>query len=208
MDKVSKYFWLISALIIIGIILLPLVWWLRVIIFFLTYVLVVFVLSRLLVTAFGFRKKPLPKRLSKDLQKTVDSITGSTEQRLEKAFHIITKKFYGESGKTYVRLGQLFWSDIGKEWEKGGYANCTKINYFFRLLLVKSKTVSDDQIKLHAVMYRYNIHQYIEIATEKGVMVFDLAFDYADIPFARKNDGWWNRHFKPERYDGLYLKKR
>ena len=207
MDKVFASVLAAVLVCVIGILFLPLVWWWKPILIVALYLFIVFVLSRLFVPHLGFVKSRLPSSVDSIIQKEIDSLKGSQEDVLRQAYAVVTKKLHGASGKTFEHMSRLFRKDDSKIWREGGYCNCHTMNYFLRLFLVKSGKFQDDDIKLHHVMYRYNIHQNMWVKLNGRWVALDPGMDYAGIiPFARKNDNWWNKGVKEHKYDGIYLK--
>lgn len=186
---------------------LSFVWWVKLLMVVGAYSFIVFFLSRFFVPHMGFRKSPLPKVVSPFLQTKISTIKGSKEHALKIAYDLVTSNFHGESGKTFLHLSQLFWSDDDVAWKKGGYANCHKMNYFLRFFLVKSGVFVDEDIKVVHDILRYNIHQHLKVKIAKRWVVVDPNMAFVPVPFARTVDYWWAKKYDPKKYDGLYVRE-
>lgn len=86
------------------------------------------------------------------------------EDCLRKAYNILTKRFYGSRLKTITKIHYLFFSDLEKMWQKGGFLHCTKHNQLLKMLLLKSGFFKKEDIKLKwTTTWIISPHQYSRI---------------------------------------------
>jgi len=122
-----------------------------------------------------FRKAEIPENIPKTMQDVVYELKKSknNEEYLRKAYDILTKKYRGYHIRTYLRIFDLFISDVDKLWAKSGFLHCNHMNYLLRILLVKSGFFNDIRLKWTLVWY-ISPHQYLKINLGKKEIDIDI----------------------------------
>lgn len=113
-----------------------------------------------------FSKTSLPNLLPEEMEKVVNQLKQSLnkEDCLRKTYDILIKKYHGCHFKTYLKLYEVFSSDIYKLWKKKGFMHCTNINYVMRILLIASGFFKEEDIRLKWTLIWYvSPHQYLQI---------------------------------------------
>ncbi len=113
-----------------------------------------------------FYKEPLPESLPQGMEKAVSKIKSAAGRRqaLETAYSILTNKYRGYKFMTYLKLWQLWETDVNKIWQRSGFLHCTTMNYLLRILLVKSGWFQEEDLRLkYAMIWYVSLHQYLEV---------------------------------------------
>ena len=117
-----------------------------------------------------FSKQPLSSKLPKSLEAEINKLKKikSKYAALKKAYNIITKKYKGYKLKTYLNLSDIF-KNIDEIWSSKGFLHCKNTNYLLRIILIKSRKCTENDIKFKStLLYYISPHQYLQIKTEKG----------------------------------------
>lgn len=110
-----------------------------------------------------FYKASIPDFLPEGMQRTVEKLEKSKNEEdcLKKAYDALFERYVG--CKVHTRFFDIFTSDVNKLWDVK-YQHCTALNYFLRILLVKSGFFKDEDITLKwTLIYYISIHQYLRI---------------------------------------------
>jgi hypothetical protein len=113
-----------------------------------------------------FGKNRLPANLNEEVDKAVRQIQrlSDKESALQKAYEIITTKYYGHRFKTLVKFPDIFSSGLDDLWNRSGFMHCTNQNYLLSLLLVKSGAFTEDDIKRKwTMLWGVSPHQYLKV---------------------------------------------
>ncbi len=117
-----------------------------------------------------FSKRKIPNKLPKGMKDLINELKKSKTKKayVKKAYSSLLKKYRGYRFYTYIRFFDLFVSDISKIWAKEGFMHCIVLNYFMRILLIKSRLFNEDDIKLKWTLVWYiSPHQYLNIKVSK-----------------------------------------
>lgn len=124
-----------------------------------------------------FSKTHIPDVLPHEMQVAVDDLKKSSdkEECLKKAYEILNRKYRGYRVKTYIRLFDLFTTDIEKLWNTKGFLHCTNINYVMRTLLIKSGYFQESDIRLRWTPIWYvSPHQYLQVRIDDKWVDIDI----------------------------------
>lgn len=161
---------------------------LEIILIILLYILVIFVLSRLIIPHLGFKKEPLPTKIPKSMQQAINKIKKRSKNKndfLKKSYYFFTGKYCGSRLKTFTKFGLLFKRDIGYYWQKQGFLQCNLIAFVFRTFLVKSGYFKDDEIKTRHTFLDFNIHQYLKVKINNKWIDIDIWAYKHNVPFGK-----------------------
>ncbi len=153
------------------------------------YMLVIFVFSRLFVPHLGFRKEPLPRVIPKSMEKEIGRLKKRYKSPLDfakAAYDVISRKYEGSHIFAYYRWDLVFSRNLGKLWSRKGYLPCNQQNLIYRVFLVKSGLLSDDQIRLRHTPIYAMVHQYVQISCKGNWIDVDLWASQCGIPFGKR----------------------
>jgi hypothetical protein len=142
-----------------------------------------------------FSKYPLPKKLPKAIQETVNDLKKSKnkEECLKKAYNLLTKKYKGYKILTYLKFHQAFTTNINILWLRSGFLHCNQMNYLLRLLLVKSGLFTEeDIIHKYSFVYYTSPHQYLKInISSNGYVNVDVWGEANNVKFGDYASGFF-----------------
>src|SRR4051812_9271768 len=101
------------------------------------YLILVWVVARLVVPHLGFSKEKIPESLPTELEKKISEYNKDAENNyefLELAYGYITDRYSGSRLKTITEAGRAFGDIFNKS---SGFLPCTGQNYLLRAMLVK-----------------------------------------------------------------------
>ena len=116
-----------------------------------------------------FAKEPIPAITNPDLLAAIELVrrAPTVEAAMQKALDILSVKFESKRFRTYLLFWKAFEKDPNTLWERKGFLHCTHQNYLFRVLMVKSEKLTDDQITLgFSFVWDISIHQYLIITVD------------------------------------------
>ena len=146
-----------------------------------------------------FRKGKIPESLPEGMTVVISDLKNLTnkEECLKQAYDILSEKYRGYRIETYLKLFNLFESNLNKIWNRSGFLHCNTLNYLLRILLIKSGFFSEEDIKLKwTLVYYISPHQYLRIKTDKGEWVnIDLWGKTYGIKFGNYAHGFNSRLF-------------
>ena len=152
-----------------------------------SYILIVFVLSRLIIPHLGYKKLPLPENIPVEWQKEIDllkSKSNSPEEFLTLTYNYLGQKYYSKSHslfrrlRTFTNFSTLF-IGLDELYERTGFMHCTQLNFLLRIFLVKSGFFKEDDIRLRHMFFDFFIHQYAQVKTRSHWLAIDI-FDYSN----------------------------
>ncbi|MSR86107.1 hypothetical protein EXS74_01785 [Candidatus Woesearchaeota archaeon] len=114
-----------------------------------------------------FYKIPLPKTLPNEIEKEVRILKRIKKKDLvlQKAYQILITKFQGAF--SFENLQDHFTKGLKSLWHVKRQ-HCTAMNYFLRILLVKSGHFREKDIRLKYSFFIISPHQYLDIKTKNG----------------------------------------
>jgi len=127
------------------------------------YILLVQVGLHMIVPHLGFRKKPIPKKLPKELANQIYKLKATTDSDLEyvrACYKYITDHFYCGRLETLTKVQYTF-HDVFDH--VTGHLPCTLQNYLLRIMLIKSGRFRDEDIELETVPFNMIIHQVAKV---------------------------------------------
>ncbi len=150
------------------------------------YIVGVYVLPRLIVPNYGFRKGPLPNILPEKVQKELDLLKKNSISReafLKNAYDLVTTEYQGGRFKTLLDINRAFQNPLTM---KPGYMHCHNQNYLIRVFLVKSGYFHDGDIEVHTVFFNFFTHQYLKVKVDTSWVYVDPAAKAMGIPFGKR----------------------
>lgn len=132
-------------------------------------------ISRTLVPHF-FIAEPIPKLHNPDLLVAVQQLKTMTdvESAMKLALKMLAKKYKSRRLETYLLFFKWFEKDPNKLWARNGFLHCTQQNYLFRVLLVSSGWLRDNQISFgYSLVWWISPHQYLKIKLPQGSIAID-----------------------------------
>jgi len=152
-----------------------------------SYLLVVFLLSRLFIPHLGFRREPLPELTPPDWQKEIDFLKASAagaEEFLFLTYNYLGNKYFYKSRpffrrfKVFPNFSTLFASPEDL-YRIQGFLHCTQLNFLLRLFLVKSGFFKEEDIRRKHVLVNFFIHQYLQVKVNGKWLDVDV-FEYSN----------------------------
>lgn len=139
-----------------------------------------------------FYKVALPKTLPKEMEKEVEVLRKIRRKdlALQKAWDILLKKFDGSF--SFENIQDYFPKNIHSLWQRKRQ-HCTSLNYFLRILLVKSGHVEEEDIQLKYSLISISPHQYLHVNTKGGGINMD---PWSGTKGLKLGDYAWGFHWK------------
>ncbi len=159
-------------------------WWLLILVAL--YVLLFFVIVPLVVPF--MRKEPLPARIPKQLEDAIAQMESQSKtpyEYIKQCSHYLLSQNHGGRFATVIRVQSLFERDVRTLLSRRGFMHCTQLNHLMRILLVRSKFFTDDDIRLQHTFVNFNIHQYLQVRVAGQWYDVDLAGDWMGVPLGR-----------------------
>lgn len=148
-------------------------------------------------TVLPARKRRLPKRAPDCMMPAIKELKklATKEQCLERAYHILAEKFYGDFSFSLYNPHKLFFFSVENAWQskKKIPLHSVHINYLLRILLVKSGHFLDQDLWPKIThLYVLFPHQYmwIWLADKQKVQIVDIWAEKYGIPFGHYATGW------------------
>ncbi|MDO8469906.1 MAG: hypothetical protein Q7S84_02725 [bacterium] len=140
------------------------------------YSFIVFVVAPLVLP--HMRKVRVPERIPADMQATIDRISAAHPDQLgfmRAALDVLRERYIVTRRQQFMQPWILFRKDIAEIWEKqrGGNQACHVLNFTLKAMLVKSGRFTDGEVTGHMTFYHWNLHQYLTVATDRGVVYVD-----------------------------------
>jgi hypothetical protein len=139
-------------------------------------------------------KGPEPKRIPKSMQQRITILKKTKTQTActKKAYGFLSTKYHGNRINTYLKLHELFQSDINTLWKKKGFLHCTNINYLLRILLIKSGHFADQDLQpTWTLTWFISPHQYLKVKLKnKKKIDIDLWAKIYGTPYGKYASGF------------------
>ncbi len=133
-----------------------------------------------------FRKQKIPKNIPEGMENLVSKLNKckTKEECVKKAYNELNKTHKGSIGGVWKNLPSLFYRNINRVWKRKKLA-CTSLTYLLRVLLVKSRHFTEDEIQ-----YRTNIigicpHVSLRVNTGKKWVNIDVYGNAIGVPFGK-----------------------
>ncbi|HSW89435.1 MAG TPA: hypothetical protein VLH19_01020 [Patescibacteria group bacterium] len=143
-----------------------------------------------------FLKEEIPPIKNSDLLETINDVKNchSLHEAMTSALQILSSKYQSKRFETYLFFHKLYEKDPNKLWKRSGFMHCTQQNYLFRVLLVKSGWLKEEQIQLgFSLIWYISPHQFLKIILPKGKIAVD-PWNYAfGVPFGRYASGFGSK---------------
>jgi hypothetical protein len=151
------------------------------------YLLIVWVLTRLVVPHFGFKKKPLPETIPEDFLNTIQELSKNSLDDfdfLTKSYNYVVSRYSGSRIKTITKFWYAFEEPIN---HKPGFLPCTSQNYLLRLMLVKSGRFQESDIQVNVIPLNLFIHQYLKVKIGDSYIDTDPWSHFLGMPLGKKS---------------------
>jgi hypothetical protein len=122
------------------------------------------------------KKEPIPDITNPSLLASIEELKNcsSVEHAMKSALEILASKFKSKRLETYLLLNLFFEKDPNKLWERTGFMHCTHQNFLFRVLLVRSGWLREEQIELaYSLVYWVSPHQFLKIKLPHDTVAID-----------------------------------
>ena len=167
--------------------------WLTILIVVAAYWLIIFVCSHLTIPYYSWKKKPLPRHLSDQIQGEIDSLAKMYSNQgmfLRAAYELIAKRYPMKAISTLLHIPTLYIHSPEKLWNmKGKFIACHQACLLLRIFLVRSKIFSDDDIRVKYSVVNLNTHQYLQVNAEGSWIDVDVWGKKYGIPFGQYGHG-------------------
>lgn len=168
--------------------------WLTILIVVAAYWFFVFILSHLIIPYYGWKKRPLPKHISDQIQGEIDSLAKMYPNQgmfLRAVYELIAKRYPSKTVSTLLHIPTLFIHSPEKLWNmKGQFMACHQTSLLLRIFLVRSKLFTEDDIRVKYSMVNFNTHQYLQVKAEDAWIDVDVWGKKYGIPFGRPGSGF------------------
>lgn len=152
-----------------------------------SYLLIVFGLSRLVIPHLGFEKDALPENIPVEWQKEIEFLkikANNAEEFLSLTYNYLGQKYSYQSRPFFRRFKifpnfQTLFISLNDLYQRRGFMHCTQLNFLLRLFLVKSGFFKEEDIKLKYIFVNFFIHQYAQVYLNNRWIDVDI-FDYSN----------------------------
>jgi hypothetical protein len=123
-----------------------------------------------------FVKEPILEVTDPDLQNAIELVAGqpTLEMAMETALRIISNKYDSKRFETYIFFYKWFEVNPNSLWKRKGFLHCTQQNYLFRVLMVKSGYLNDEQIEYGYSLVGYiSPHQFLKVHVGDRIIAVD-----------------------------------
>ena len=134
------------------------------------------------------RKKPLPSRLPRQLEESVELLNKKSRTPYEyivNARDLTLSVNHGGRFKAVGRVHLAFQRELSVLLRRRGFMHCTQLNHLMRILLAKSKFFSDDDIRLRTTVVNLFFHQYLQVRVAGQWYDVDLVGDWMGVPLGK-----------------------
>ncbi len=121
----------------------------------------------------------VPSRIPEDLRKTAEKISREhpdDQLTFLRAVLDEVKLRYRVGWMQHYRYPRnIFRKDIEKIWneQRGGQQLCHVFSFIIKTMLVASGRFRDEEVTGHMTMHHLNIHHYLSVATDRGIVYVD-----------------------------------
>jgi hypothetical protein len=139
------------------------------------------------------KKARIPDDLPQDVEDIIEGLKRSRTKEgcAKKAYDILSERYRGYRAYTYLRLFDLFHSDVGYLWSRKGFLHCNNLNYLLRILLIRSGMFSESDIVLKWTrIWVFSPHQYLRVRIGRRWTDIDLWGKAYGIPFGAHAQGF------------------
>lgn len=152
-----------------------------------SYLLLVFGLSRLVIPHLGLKKDVLPENIPAEWQKEIEFLkvkANNAEEFLFLTYNYLGQK-YSYKSRPFFRRFKIFpnfrtlFIGLDGLYQRRGFMHCTQLNFLLRLFLVKSGFFKEENIRLKHVFVNFFIHQYAQVYLNNKWVDVDI-FDYSN----------------------------
>ena len=159
-----------------------------------TYIFIIFILSRFVVPHLGFKNDKLPEKIPENMREVINKLkrrANSKEEFLKLAYNYLGSRFRSERFNTFLKFHYLFKS-LDDIWKMKGYIPCTQSSFLMRIFLIKSGFFKEEEVRKRHPFFDFNTHQYLQV---------NLGGKWIDIDVGEKQRGMQiGKHLK---YFGL-----
>ncbi len=121
-------------------------------------------------------KEPIPPITNQGLLDAIEQVrkTGSVEEAMQTGLNILSKKYISKHFSTLLLIWLAFEGDPNKLWQRSGFLHCTQQNFLFRILMVKSGKIRDEDITFgHSFVWYISPHQYLKVRLSDRMVAVD-----------------------------------
>lgn len=131
----------------------------------LLYAIVTFLLSRVFIPLLGFTETRIPKKLPRGMREAIEDIEKKSKNKNDYARNVwkfVTSRWHGKR-REYIKMPSILWLSLKHAWKKTGFLPCTMISYITRILLVRSRFFSKEDVKTMTYFHSFALHQCLRI---------------------------------------------
>jgi hypothetical protein len=167
--------------------------WLTILIIVAAYIFIIFFLSHMILPYYSWKKKPLPRYISDQIQKEIDSLRATYPNQgmfLRAAYELVAKRYNVKVISTLLHIPTLFIHSPEKLWNmKNRFIACHQLNLMLRIFLVRSKLFTEDEVRVKYTVMNINTHQYLQVKAEDNWINIDVWGKKYNIPFGTYGHG-------------------
>lgn len=150
-----------------------------------------FTLPTLLFPLMPVRKKDLPKKIPKELEQEINKLKKSKnkEEFLKAALDYIKKNFRSDIPPLFTKISKHFYKDLEEIMKEKGFFPCHIQSYILKIILIKSKKFSQQDIKIQYSFYSGIIHTYLKVKINGKYINADPWGYSRGLPFGHRSLG-------------------
>ncbi|MFA6306702.1 MAG: hypothetical protein WCV70_03540 [Patescibacteria group bacterium] len=151
------------------------------------YILLVFVLSRLVIPHLGFSEEKIPEQMPAEMRVKIEEYKAQSrtdEEFLRLAYDYLGSRYRSERFNTFLKFNYLFKS-LDEAWRMGGYLPCTVNNYLLKIFLVSSGWFKEEDIRRRHVFVNFILHQYLQVKINDKWLDVDVGEKQRGLPIGK-----------------------
>lgn len=140
-------------------------------------------------------------QLPPELMRTVQALQDRSRQEIvREVYDVVSRHFVCSRPQTYLRLWDLFRSDLTNVWQRGGFCHCTQQNELIRQMLLKTGKFSEKQVRTKWGLTHYiSPHQWLQVNLDGNWVDVDAWGRHFDVPFGKNAAGFtasWRKQWR------------
>lgn len=124
-----------------------------------------------------WERKPVPDKLPEPLDQIRSRVKQAPGQQaaLKLAHELLSQRYHGLRGQTYVRIKQLFRDSASVLESQPGFLHCTHVNYLLTAILEKSGWFKPEDIRYRwTLVFGFSPHQFTEVRVGSDWIPVDI----------------------------------
>lgn len=118
----------------------------------------------------------------------------SLETAMEAALQILSSRYQSKRLHTYLFFYKWYEKDVNKLWQRTGFMHCTHQNFLFRVLMIESGWLNDEQIQFgFSLIWFVSPHQFLRVSLPTGEVAIDPWNYRSGVPLGKYAAGFGSK---------------